>query len=173
MCWSVIVNILVVVTVKKISKPLDIHGQVISTGEGTEFAEEMRMTECDVGGVKGPEGQAMGNGALVTVLYGHKRQHFVENVFLVLHVPTNAVLRSHPFSIKTVVINTVDAEELQLAMVDLVSQTMMHPQPFVLTVIPITSWENQHLGSSMTNQEQAHFPTDPMTVPFMKLEVHS
>ena len=168
-----IVDIFVVVTVKKIPEPFDIHGEIVAAGEGTEFAEKMWMTKGNVGGVKSTEGESMGNGALVIVLHRHKRQHFVENVFLVLHVPTNAVLGSHPFGVKAIVINAVDTVQLEFTVVDLVGQTMMNPKPLVLPIITIPCWKNEHLGSSMTNHEHAHFPTNPMTVPFVKLEVHS
>lgn len=130
------------------------------------------MTKGDIGSLIGTKGEAVGNGAFVAVFLVHQRHDLIEDVVLVLDVSANAFLRRDPAGIEALPRVTVDTEELEMALVDFIGKTVMHPKILILPEIAVPSGKNQHFGPGVTDDEKPHVAFDTMTEPTMVFEVH-
>lgn len=110
---SVEVELLVAIPVEQVAEAVDVEGEVVAAGEGGQLMEQVRVTKGEVGGVKGPEAAALGDGAGMAVLNGHQEHHRAENVLLEGGVAAHLVRGRTPAAVEALPVDAVDAVDLQ------------------------------------------------------------
>lgn len=86
----------------------------------------------------------MGDDERIRVELPRERQHFVENVRLILHVTRNAFLRRTVKGVQTFTINAIDAVELQQSLFDRGTQRLDQPPVLVIVESSGAGRKDQH-----------------------------
>src|SRR5690606_17982352 len=92
----------------------------------------------------------------IAVLGAHERQHFVEHVLFVLIVAGQPFARRAPFAVPTLRINTIEADKLNPALLNVMSERRHHTAIFVLEKTTLRCGENDDWRSSMAKEQQLH-----------------
>jgi hypothetical protein len=96
-----------------------------------------------------------------------------ENILLVLLVPYDPVTGRAPVTVETLGIDTVDAAELEPAVVDLIPDRVNKAPVFIIIEPANSGRKYNYSGSTPTVLEQFHITTKMRAVPFVIFPVHA
>ncbi len=160
------VAILVVVAVEKIR-------DVECARHGEQTGEDIWMAESDVGGVVAAEAAAQRNKMRVVILLTDERHDFVDEVVLVLHVAGDAPARRDVAVVPALHVDRVDAEELQVAAVDLAGDGADHVAIFELVEAAAGGGKDENRHARVAEDEQFHVAAEAAGIPLVIFAVHA
>src|SRR4051794_7408906 len=115
----------------------------------------------------------MDHGERVAVLGAHERQHFIEYIALVLIVAVKPTARVCPTGIPAFGINTVQADQLHPALLDMVRQRADHATIFVFKKTALRCWKYYHWSAGVAEHQQFHGTVERGAIPAMIRAVHA
>lgn len=166
------IDVLVVVTLEKIGKTLEIQGQVVASGEGGELSKQVRMAHSDVHCMISAKTAPVHDDTRMGVLKVHEGKDLVEDVLFVLLVTLDTPEGARPPAVEAFGIDSIHAEELEKTILEFVAQHLGHAQVLVLVKAPSTRGENDHLRPCVSKNEELHVSIEPPTPPAVVLPVH-
>src|SRR5271157_1830744 len=137
---------LVVVAVEQVTEVVDRAGQVVAAAECNELAEPMGVSEDDVGRMIGPEAAAERSHEVTGVDPAAEAQDLVQDVPLVQLVMGDPLPRVQPPAVKGHGVDTVEAEELDPALIDVSLQGGDDPPVLVVEEATASGRKGQHPG---------------------------
>ena len=96
-----------------------------------------------------------------------QRQHLVQNVALIGKMPKDAIARPTPIAIEGLVVDAVDAEELQPAHLQMVPQGINHTHVLVIVETADPGGKHQDAGAGMAEHQHFHIPRQVVAIPLM------
>lgn len=111
------------------------------------------MAKRNIRGVKCTQTASVRDRTRMTVLRRHEWHHFVEYVLFELHVTPNAIRGMSPKAIEALVVDTVDAVELQVSGFYFLSQHVYQTKVFVLVEPSISRRKNQNFSPAVTKDK--------------------
>ena len=126
------------------------------SAHGNDAGDHFGMAEAEVRGMVGAEAATGGDQSRRLVLLTHQGQHIAYDVALILHMPLHPPIGVGMFVVPTLLVNAVDAIELQLAAIDAISHACDHAIVFILKESTPRSGEDEHLGSCVAKAQQFH-----------------
>ena len=170
--WGDEVDVLVVMSAEEIVEGADRPGEVVATAEGYSFAEERRVAEGQTHRMIGSDAAAVDDERGYTVFRHHERNHFAQDVMLVLAVTLDASDGMGGTAVEAFGIDAVDTEQAEVAGIQAVFQRVYEAPVFVIEEAALTRGKYQHLGSGMSEDEEFHFAAEAGTEPSVILALH-
>src|SRR5581483_7000823 len=131
------------------------------------------MPEGDIGGMVSSEAASQRCQARIAVLLPEKRQHFMEQIFFIVRLQSDARTRSNPPVIPALEVNRVDTIELQITALDATGERAHHTAILEFEEPPSRGGKHHDRQPCVTEDEQFHLPAQTARMPLVIFAVHS
>ena len=154
--------------------PVHEAAQVVDPGQAQAAPEQLRVLQQAVDGVVRAERRARRGdrdaGRLALVV--DERHHLLGDVRVVHRLHVGAVARVGALVVPALVVDRVDAEELDLAAVDVVAEGRDHALPLELPLVAAARREHEHRRAPVPVDADPHLAPEPGRVPDVVLDLH-
>src|SRR5262249_3040086 len=135
----VAVDIFVVIAVHKVT-------DVVDTAHPDHAVHHLRMAAGEADGRIGPEAGAGRDKKGIGVLLFAERQHFAENIGIVLDVAAGALGGRAPLGIPTLGVYAVHTVDLEVPSLELIGERCVHAHVLPLIETPLRGGEDDNAG---------------------------
>src|SRR4029077_5378587 len=101
----------------------------------------------------------------IRILILRKREHLVAQVGVVLRMSPGPGCRMHLLRVPTLTIHTVDAIELQPALLEVMGERSDHPPVLPLVEPPHRRRKDHHARAGVAEDEQLHLAAEGRAIP--------
>ena len=167
------VDVLVIVAAEQIVERPDGAREIVTPAERNGFTEQRGVTKRQTHGVVGADAASVDDERGYAVFGHHERDHFVEDVALVLAVAFNPGAGRGGAAVEALGIDSVDAKEPEVAGFQAILEGVDQPPVFVIEETSFARGKYENFGAGMSEYQKFHVAAEVVTKPSVILALHS
>ncbi len=145
---------------------------VVEAAHPDDSVDPLRVAKAEAGRVIGAEARAGGDHERIRVAALGEGKQLVQEIRVVLQVAPRAGARMERLVVPALVMDLIDAVELDPAVLEVIPEHLVHPAVSPLVAVAHRRGEGEHSSARVAEDLDRHRPIESLAVPRYVLVMH-